>query len=330
MDGADKPANGVSPEQTKSETHERHRSNGEAMAPPPGKGLTSRQAAPSLVLPPRDCRTLERNGGGSVGNRRKEGAQPQAAGVRASPVLTPADADAEHEAMLRANLPSAFGAARDKPLGKKADRPRTFVRGGAGAAISLESTRFATGRKGSTEGAAGGAEGDAADKAKTRKQREAEIAAITAELARADSGDSGGRPDGEEERGEKGRDHFKPGGWRYSANAARGRDVAEGIMPKRNGVDGGTEEPLVEEEDEDEEEVTEEMHVRQVIRRLGLPVSHEVNLSGHSKGVTALALDRAGGRVATGSNDYKVIIYPSVLIVGGVRVKIVVFGNLEG
>ncbi|CAM9771425.1 unnamed protein product [Laminaria digitata] len=43
-----------------------------------------------------------------------------------------------------------------------------------------------------------------------------------------------------------------------------------------------------------------------VVRRLGLPVSHEVQLSGHNKGVTALALDRAGGRVATGSNDYKV------------------------
>ena len=63
------------------------------------------------------------------------------------------------------------------------------------------------------------------------------------------------------------------------------------------------EEPM---EEEEEEEIIDEMWKKLVVRRLGLPVSHEVQLRGHRECVIALALDRAGGRVATGSNDYKV------------------------
>ena len=41
-------------------------------------------------------------------------------------------------------------------------------------------------------------------------------------------------------------------------------------------------------------------------RALGIPVSHEVELSGHSKAVMSLALDPAGGRILSGALDYKV------------------------
>ena len=41
-------------------------------------------------------------------------------------------------------------------------------------------------------------------------------------------------------------------------------------------------------------------------KSLKIPCSHEVLLQGHSKSVTAIALDHAGIRIATGSNDYKV------------------------
>jgi WD40 repeat protein len=35
-----------------------------------------------------------------------------------------------------------------------------------------------------------------------------------------------------------------------------------------------------------------------------LPVTHELLLKGHTKAVSAIAVDRAGSRVVTGSNDY--------------------------
>jgi len=41
-------------------------------------------------------------------------------------------------------------------------------------------------------------------------------------------------------------------------------------------------------------------------KALKIPCSHEVLLQGHSKSITAIALDHAGIRIATGSNDYKV------------------------
>ena len=41
-------------------------------------------------------------------------------------------------------------------------------------------------------------------------------------------------------------------------------------------------------------------------KSLKIPCSHEVLLQGHSKSITTIALDHAGIRIATGSNDYKV------------------------
>lgn len=41
-------------------------------------------------------------------------------------------------------------------------------------------------------------------------------------------------------------------------------------------------------------------------KALNIPCSHEVLLQGHSKSITAIALDHSGIRIATGSNDYKV------------------------
>ena len=39
---------------------------------------------------------------------------------------------------------------------------------------------------------------------------------------------------------------------------------------------------------------------------LGLPVTHKMPIPGHSKSVSALAMDRGGGVLVTGSNDYHV------------------------
>ncbi|GLE08033.1 hypothetical protein PINS_up018929 [Pythium insidiosum] len=43
-----------------------------------------------------------------------------------------------------------------------------------------------------------------------------------------------------------------------------------------------------------------------VAARYNLPMSHELNLSGHDKMVCCLAVDAPGARVATGSMDYHV------------------------
>lgn len=250
--------------------------------------------------------------------------QPEATGRKASD----SDVEAEREAMQKANLPSTFGAVRDKPLGKRAVREAHIMRGVAGVAITAAGGRFATGL-----GAAPNRDAPASrstpddeilDKAEARKKREAEIAALTAELSRRDPDDVAGREEGKEDSSEAVK--FIPGGWRHaSSNNRKGssgrpkRDeneeskvisAGDGRLPEQNG-DREEEEPMGEEEEE-EEEMTEEMRIKMIVRRLGLPVSHEVKLSGHRKGVMALALDRAGGRVATGSNDYKVC--PSILL----------------
>lgn len=275
-----------------------------------------KKASPSM-LPPPGARPLNRNGKAADDGTAEVWAQPKVVGrktaANAPSVLA---VDSEQEAMLRASLPSTFGAARDKPLGKRADREAHIVRGAAGAVISGASGRFATGRKGgsATKGKPAVAE-EAMDKAEARRQRQAEIAAITAELARPDSsspdemGDE--RADGSESSSPV---QFKPGGWRHASGHGAGRSAATKGRKKlqhtravgeRLREEEKDEDPM-EEEEEEEEDMTEEERIKLVVRRLGLPVSHEVQLSGHRKGVMALALDRAGGRVATGSNDYKV------------------------
>lgn len=260
--------------------------------------------------------------GGVTGEGRRMGNTPYKSVEGETKNETPSiEPDAEQEAMLRANLPSSFGAVRDKPLGKKRDRKAEFLPGGAGAQLSADNKRFVAGRQGSgTDNIGRSTEEDAAQKVEARKRREAEIAAITAELSRADASNADDREskgDGEENYA-KNSDYFKPGAWRNSKRGVRGFSSAErasknSIRSKNNEdsrpIDADREEeeePLEEVEEEEQEEVTEETRVREVVRRLGLPVSHEVKLSGHAKSVTALALDRAGGRVATGSNDYKV------------------------
>ena len=270
--------------------------------------------------------------------------------------MTASGSDAEQKAMMLANLPSSFGAARDKPLGKRAVREANIVRGGAGELISGASGRFTAAtaaRNGTSAGGSVGTAGSDAEEAvgreeaikdavgkgtfgkpeavavsklEARKKAQAEIAAITAELARTDPSDAAGETGGKEGQ-EPGMGssstHFKPGGWRFGSSNGKGGSAAgsaggrkssrrtPGIGDRRSRdagreEEGEEEEEEAEEEEEEEEEMTEEERIKMVVRRLGLPVSHEVQLSGHHKGVTALALDRAGGRVATGSNDYKV------------------------
>lgn len=228
------------------------------------------------------------------------------------------DTDEEREAMSRANLPSSFGAMRDKPLGKKKDRIPIIVHGGTGVVISAADKRFVTAREGDHDAnKVGGALGeeDGARKKEERRRRAAEIAKVTAELAQASAQDdaSQGDVDGNGVDGmrgiRKGTDNSEAkarGNVKSISFPARRTDNRPGERDGSENEQEREEEQEEEEEDEEEEGDDTVKSVRHVVRRLGLPVSHEVELRGHAKGVTALALDRAGGRVATGSHDYKV------------------------
>lgn len=287
------------------------------------KGNTPKAPKPSsTMLPPPGGRLLKRNGKAEVERPSESRAQPKPVAAERktkTPNMPGPDVDSEQEAMRQANVPSSFGAARDKPLGKRADREAHIVRGVPGAVISGASGRFATGRsRGSDKhGKAKPSAEEVVDKEEVRRQKEAEIAAITAELVQSDSGDAADKGDveGGNGAGVGPSAQFKPGGWRHASgngkammsmgSAGRKKSQRTGTATERSRREEEEDEEE-EVEEEEEEEMTEEMRIKLVVRRLGLPVSHEVQLSGHRKGVTALALDRAGGRVATGANDYKV------------------------
>ncbi|CAM9555038.1 unnamed protein product [Ectocarpus sp. 4 AP-2014] len=282
--------------------------------------------APSSMPPPPGGHVVKKKVEAGRGRPAENWAQPKPVVGRKSTANPPVSGmDSEREAMLQANVPSSFGAARDKPLGKKAVREAHIMRGVPGAVISGTSGRFATGRSvgKSIDKAASGA-GETVDKEDARKQKQAEIAAITAELMAAESSDAAENGSGREDvPAPASSAKFKPGGWRHSSGNGKvmgsigsagrkkmQRTAAEQSRREEEEEEKEEEEEEEEEEDDDEEEeITEEMRIKLVVRRLGLPVSHEVQLSGHHKGVTALALDRAGGRVATGSNDYKVKLF---------------------
>lgn len=296
--------------------------------------IALRSPSKTMLPPPGKPGKVKRNEKAEVDGPSGEWAQAKPVAIRrgrtSDAPSSNEDVEAEQEAMRQANVPSSFGATRDKPLGKKADREAHIVRGVPGAVISGSSGRFATGRSGGGTGS--GSNGkptssskEPVDKEEARRQKEAEIAAITAELVRSEPGDAGEKKDGEDGgSGSAPAVQFKPGGWRHATGngkmmgfmdpagrkKAQRTETATGRSSRREEEE--EEEPEEEEEEEEGEEMTEEMRIKLVVRRLGLPVSHEVQLSGHHKGVTALALDRAGGRVATGSNDYKVRGWPQV------------------
>lgn len=284
-----------------------------AAAPGPQKTQLS-------MLPPPGGRALKRSSKPGGDGSTESWAEPKAVGKKTGSKKSASNVDSEQEAMLMANLPSTFGAARDRPLGKRADREAHIVRGTAGAVISGASGRFVTGRKGINAGNGDAVRGDGedtdVDKDEARRRRQSEIAAITAELAqtRTNSGEPVEKSDGQADERARGRlPQFKPGGWRHATENGKGRSAGVGGRKKlQRTIDGSRDEEEDESEGEyemeEEQEMTDEMRIKLVVRRLGLPVSHEVQLSGHRKGVTALALDRAGGRVATGSNDYKVLV----------------------
>lgn len=46
-----------------------------------------------------------------------------------------------------------------------------------------------------------------------------------------------------------------------------------------------------------------------IAKKYHIPMTHEVNLQGHTKSITTLAMDPAGSRVAAGGMDYKVMLY---------------------
>uniref|UniRef100_M4B3B4 Uncharacterized protein n=1 Tax=Hyaloperonospora arabidopsidis (strain Emoy2) TaxID=559515 RepID=M4B3B4_HYAAE len=64
---------------------------------------------------------------------------------------------------------------------------------------------------------------------------------------------------------------------------------------------GGEESGSAEDESEDDDENGDDIALR-----YGLPKSHEVVLASHTKGLACIAVDPPGGRVATGSTDYRV------------------------
>ena len=323
------PSNGTSQKGPTGPGGERGKANGAAPKPTTETGNAPKATkTSSTMLPPPGGRVTKRSGKAGVDGPSAKWAQPKpvVGGRKANSPSAGSDVDSEQEAMRQANVPSSFGAARDRPLGKRAEREAHIVRGVPGAVISGASGRFATGRsRGSDKNGKPGPTGageEAVDKEEARRQKQAEIAAITAELVRADAGDAaekGDRGDGDG-LGSDPPAQFKPGGWRHASGNGKmmmmmtstGRKKSQRTGPgaaterSRREEEEEEEEEEPEEEDDEEEEITEEMRIKLVVRRLGLPVSHEVQLSGHRKGVTALALDRAGGRVATGSNDYKV------------------------
>ena len=61
------------------------------------------------------------------------------------------------------------------------------------------------------------------------------------------------------------------------------------------------------------------------VREVRLPLSHQIVLKGHSKMVTCLATDRAGGRVATGSSDHDVRLWDF----GGMTSELKSFRHVE-
>eukprot|EP00903_Cladosiphon_okamuranus_P014177 g13174.t1 len=304
-------------------------------APNPSSDAADTPKAPNTsrtMLPPPGGRALKRNGNAGVERDRpsEKWAQPKPVVTGRKAISPVCEVDSQQEAMRKANVPISFGAARDKPLGKKADREAHIVRGVPGAVISGASGRFATGRSRGSEknGKTETSAEEAVDKQEARRKKQAEIAAITAELVRADAetgaGDAAEKGDGGDGSGSGSGSgplvQFKPGGWRHASGNEKMMMTSAG-RKKSQRTEAATEQSRREEEEEEEEEepeegepeeeeeMTEEMRIKLVVRRLGLPVSHEVQLSGHRKGVTALALDRAGGRVATGSNDYKVKLF---------------------
>lgn len=86
----------------------------------------------------------------------------------------------------------------------------------------------------------------------------------------------------------------------YSAFQRRGGDDEQRDDGDGGGSDGDS-------DDGDEEE--EEEAVGDTARRLGLPLSHEVVLGGHSKTITAVAMDPSGARLACGGADYMVRVF---------------------
>lgn len=88
---------------------------------------------------------------------------------------------------------------------------------------------------------------------------------------------------------------------------------------------GEEEEKKMEESEEEEEEEEDDDNGRgfgkggfeeekvdsaeSIAKKYHIPMTHEVNLQGHTKSITTLAMDPAGSRVAAGGMDYKVMLY---------------------
>ena len=176
--------------------------------------------------------------------------------------------------------------------------------GGAGGGLPMA---FGKPSKSSVETDIGsGSAGQGADSDQERRRREAaEIAVLTEEMKGAPSRS---KPSGKAEASAK-----DASGSHWKGQGADGHSHAATTNGGPSSPGDESSDVEEEEEAEQEEEMTEaeleRARVERVVQRLGLPISHEVALTGHSKPVTALAMDPAGGRVATGSTDYKVRLF---------------------
>ncbi|DAZ98133.1 TPA: hypothetical protein N0F65_003119 [Lagenidium giganteum] len=108
------------------------------------------------------------------------------------------------------------------------------------------------------------------DKVAARKQRETEIAAMTAAMVAA------------------------------PASSASTTDAPSEQEPREKDKNGEEEQGEDEESSDDDDDDAQ----NSVDLRYKIPMSHQVELAGHSKSVTCIAVDGPGARVATGSMDY--------------------------
>lgn len=123
-------------------------------------------------------------------------------------------------------------------------------------------------------------EASGATKEEERKKRQAEIAAMTSEMMQAPAHTATTKDSADENT---------------VSDAEQARTDQKGRVENEETSDA---EP---ESDDDEDS-----QANDVALRYGLPKSHEVGLDSHTKGVSCIAVDSPGARVATGSMDYHV------------------------
>ncbi len=68
-----------------------------------------------------------------------------------------------------------------------------------------------------------------------------------------------------------------------------------------------------------------QVQTQAIVAQYKLPITHEIELTGSTRAVTALTLDRAGARVVTGGSDYMMQMYDF----GGMNTSMSPFRQIE-